>query len=64
MYFKLNSYQRTSEKLLKLQIKPEVFAKFENGKLHIGTKSMHNTDQARIWRLFWRLKQNRDCLEL
>jgi hypothetical protein len=60
MYIKLGSYQRTSEKLLNLNIKPKIFAKFENGRLQIGTKSIHNADQVRIWRLFWRLKQNRD----
>lgn len=60
MHVKLNSYQRTSEKLLNHQIKPKVFAVFENGRLHIGTQSLHRTAQSRVWRLFWRLKQQRN----
>ena len=60
MSHKSRSYSRTAEKLLAGQPKPKVFAMFENGKLHIGTQSLHRTSQSRVWRLFWRLKQQRN----
>ena len=59
---KLGSYSRISKKLLANQPKPKVFAMFENGKLHIGTQSLHRTAQSRVWRLFWRLKYQRNSV--
>jgi len=59
MNIKMTPYQRAAEKLLRGQPKPKPFGKLIDGKFLTGTKSLHWTKQARIWRLFWRLKQQR-----
>lgn len=61
-YDKMRSYDRIAQKLLKGQPKPERTAKFIDGKLLTGTKSLHRTKQSRTWRLFWRLKQKREVV--
>lgn len=53
------SYERTSRSLLAGMPRPKPFCKFSGGRLLTGTKSLHRTRQARIWRLFWRIKQVR-----
>ena len=59
MYTKMTTYERISEKLLKGQPKAKRFGLFDGKRFWTGTKSLHRTKQSRIWRLFWRLKQNR-----
>jgi hypothetical protein len=57
-----STYARISEKLLSsgVQITPGRFLYIDdNNRVHIGTKSLHRTASARVWRLFWRLKRNR-----
>lgn len=56
----LSTYQRVAETLLRGQPKPRKIARFVNGKLLTGTASLHRTEQSRRWRLFWRLKSNRE----
>jgi len=52
------TYQRISERLLLVNYRrPKPFCFFEDGKLLVGTQSLHRTTQARIWRMFWRIKQ-------
>ena len=55
------TYERVATKLLegnsKLQ-KP--YCHFDGVKLHTGTASLHKSAKARVWRMFWRLKLNRD----
>ena len=53
------SYERIAEKLLKDNLRPKPYCHFENGKLLVGTQSLHRTAKARRWRTFWRLKYNR-----
>ena len=55
----LSTYQRIAENLLRGQPKPRKIARFVNGRLLTGTASLHRTEQSRRWRLFWRLKYNR-----
>jgi hypothetical protein len=60
MYTKMTTYERIAEKLLKGQPKAKPFGRMEEGgRFWTGTKSLHRTKQSRLWRLFWRLKQNR-----
>lgn len=59
MYIYRSAYERVSARLLRNQPKPKPYCKFENGKLLVGTESLHKTGPARIFRLFWRLKYNR-----
>ena len=54
-----STYERTAERLLKGQPKPKKFGKLEDGRFLTGTLSLHRTPQSRRWRLFWRLKHNR-----
>lgn len=60
----IKAYERIAQGLLKGQPKAKKFAKFENGKLYTGTKSLHRTTQSVRWRMFWRLKKNRLKIEL
>lgn len=55
----IGSYERIADKLLRTLPKAKRFCQFSDGKLHCGTQSLHRTKEARVWRLFWRLKQNR-----
>ena len=50
------AYERYASKLLRNLPKPQVFCRFRNGKLLVGTKSLHRTPAARMWRTFWRMK--------
>ena len=59
---KMRSYDRIAQELLRGQPKPERTAKFIDGKLVTGTKSLHRTKQSRILRLFWRLKEKREVV--
>lgn len=59
MYFKMSTYERIAERLLKGQPKAKPFGKLINGRFVTGTKSLHRTKQSRTWRLFWRLKNER-----
>lgn len=56
---KMTTYERIAYKLLKDQPKAKPFGKLVGNQFLIGHKSLHWTTQARTWRLFWRLKQNR-----
>ena len=54
----MGTYERISRKLIMVNYqKPKAFCFFENGRLLVGTQSQHRTTQARIWRMFWRIKQ-------
>lgn len=55
----IGAYERIAETLLKGQPKPRKIARFVDGRLLTGTDSLHRTVQSRRWRLFWRLKFNR-----
>ncbi len=55
----IGSYERISTSLLRNQPKPAPFGKFIDGRLHVGTQSLHRTDASRRWRMFWRLKRLR-----
>jgi hypothetical protein len=59
MYTKMTTYERISEKLLKGQPEAKPFGKLIGNKFMTGAQSLHRTKQSRLWRLFWRLKQNR-----
>jgi hypothetical protein len=59
MYYKMTTYERISEKLLKGQPKAKPFGRMESGRFWTGTKSLHRTKQSRLWQLFWRLKIDR-----
>ena len=55
-----STYQRISERLLLVNYrKPKPFCVFENGRLLVGTQSLHQTAAARVWRMFWRIKMVR-----
>lgn len=51
------AYERYAQRLLRHLPKPVVFCKFMDGKLLTGTKSLHRTQFARMWRTFWRMKK-------
>ena len=53
------TYERIAQSLLRGQPKPKRFARLWEGRLLIGTKSLHRTPQSRRWRTFWRLKSQR-----
>jgi hypothetical protein len=53
------TYERIAIKLLRGQPKPKPFVKVMYGVLVVGTKSLHRTPQSRRWRMFWRLKSQR-----
>jgi len=55
----IGAYERTARKLLRKLPKTKPYIFFENGRVSIGTVSLHKTPAARVWRLFWRLKTNR-----
>ena len=57
MYYKMTTYERVSEKLLKGQPKAKPFGKLIDGKFLTGTKSLHWTKQSRNLQLFWRIKK-------
>lgn len=59
MYIKMTTYERISGKLLRGQPKTKPFCKLIGNRFMTGTQSLHRTKQSRLWRLFWRLKQNR-----
>jgi hypothetical protein len=59
MYYKMTTYERIGQKLLKGQPKAKPFGMLIGNTFVTGTKSLHRTKQSRLWRLFWRLKQNR-----
>lgn len=59
MNYKMTTYERIAEKLLKGQPKAKPFGKLVGNRFLTGHQSLHWTKQSRIWRLFWRLKQNR-----
>lgn len=54
-----NTYERIAEKLLKGLGRAPRKNSVVNGRLVIGTASLHRTKQARIWRTFWRIKNVR-----
>jgi hypothetical protein len=56
---KMTTYERVAEKLLKGQSKAKPLGMLIGNKFMTGTQSLHWTKQSRLWRLFWRLKQNR-----
>ena len=53
------AYERIAQTLLRGQPKPQRFARVWEGRLLTGTKSLHRTPQSRRWRMFWRLKSQR-----
>jgi hypothetical protein len=53
------TYERIAEILLKGQPKAKPFGRLEGNKFVTGTKSLHRTPQSRRWRLFLRLKAQR-----
>ena len=55
----LRAYERTTQRLLAGMPQPKPFCMVIDGRLVLGTKSLHRTKQARLCRLFWRLKENR-----
>jgi hypothetical protein len=54
------AYERIANKLLRGQPKPKPFVKVMCGVLCVGTQSLHRTPQSRRWRMFWRLKSQRN----
>jgi hypothetical protein len=54
------TYERIAETLLRGQPRPRRIARFVDGRMLTGTASLHRTPQSRRWRLFWRLKYNRN----
>jgi hypothetical protein len=59
MHYKISTYERIAERLLKGQPKAKPFGRMESGRFWTGTKSLHRTKQSRVWQLFWRLKTHR-----
>lgn len=59
MNYKMTTYKRIAERLLKGQPKAKPFGKLVDGRFLTGTKSLHWTKQSRLWQLFWRLKIDR-----
>jgi hypothetical protein len=55
----IGTYERIAETLLRDQPKPKRFGRLVDGRFLTGTLSLHRTPQSRRWRLFWRLKRNR-----
>lgn len=55
----IGTYERIATSLLKGMPPPARWAKAVDGRLLCGIKSQHRTPQGRSWRLFWRLKYNR-----
>jgi hypothetical protein len=53
------TYERIAKGLLKGQPKPKTMCWVVGGCLVRGSASLHRTPQSRRWRLFWRLKDNR-----
>jgi hypothetical protein len=53
------TYERTAQRLLVGIPRPKPFCMIVGGRLMVGTQSLHRTKQARLWRLFWRLKAKR-----
>lgn len=50
------AYERIAESLLKSMPKAPRKNAVINGRLVLGTASMHHTKQAMTWRTFWRIK--------
>ena len=63
MSTRVSTYERIAASLIRSQPRPRRIARFENGRLLIGTASLHRTEASRRWRLFWRLKYNRKTRE-
>jgi hypothetical protein len=53
----IGTYERTANRLLKGQPRPQPVCRLVNGKFVIGTRSLHRTQQGCRWRMFWRIKQ-------
>lgn len=56
-----STYARIGEKLLARRThapKPYLYIR-SDGRVLVGTQSLHRTGPARVWRLFWRLKHKR-----
>jgi hypothetical protein len=53
------AYERIAETLLRGELKPKRCARVWEGRFLTGTKSLHRTPHSRKWRLFWRLKSQR-----
>jgi hypothetical protein len=63
-YDYVGSYEGTAKKLLKELPKAKIYGVFYQGKFLTGNQSLHRTQAARNWRLFWRLKTIRRTKEL
>jgi hypothetical protein len=50
------NYERISRRLLNGMAKPRKSCRIEDGHFFVGYASSHRTQQARLWRQFWRLK--------
>lgn len=57
---KQTTYERIANALLRLQPKLVPIGRLVGGKFLKGHKSMHKTRQSITWRLFWRMKANRN----
>ena len=53
------AYERIALTLLRGQLRPKRYARVWEGRLLTGTQSLHRTPQSRRWRMFWRLKAQR-----
>lgn len=53
------TYERIAATLLRGQPRPKRFARVWEGRLLTGTKSLRRTPPSRRWRMFWRLKSQR-----
>ena len=51
------AYERTACTLLRYNLRPRPFCIYSNGRLLIGTDTLHRTRASRLWRQFWRLKR-------
>ena len=58
-----SSYERYAQKLLRGIPPSKPFVVFSNGRISIGTQSKHRTKQGCMWRLFWRIKANRNKVQ-
>lgn len=58
---RLTAFEMTTEKLRKQfpQRKAKPFCTVQNGRLLVGTQSLHRTVESRMWRTIIRLRQAR-----
>jgi hypothetical protein len=53
----VRTYERVAYALVRYNPRPRPFCKFSDGRLLVGTDTLHRTRASRLWRQFWRMKR-------